>query len=241
MKSVINSIMPQATMVDYPGRLSGLMFTSGCNFHCGFCHNAALLHNEAKHGDASAGTYDFDKLDEFLKGFKRQWTNAITITGGEPTIHQELPETLEFIKKRGFLIKLDSNGSNPDMLRKCMPYLDYIAMDIKCPMERYEELVGFADTDKIAESIDIIMHCGKKYEFRTTLVETYFFEEDIHTCGKMVLGADLYVVQPFIPHDDLPSPALRKQPRTRPTVLHQAADILKAYVKKAIVRGEEAV
>ena len=207
MKSVINSVMPQATMVDYPGRLSGLMFTSGCNFHCGFCHNAALLHNEAKHGDASAGTYDFDKLDEFLKGFKRQWTNAITITGGEPTIHPNLPETLEFIKKRGFLIKLDSNGSNPDMLRK----------------------------------FDVIMHCGKKYEFRTTLVETYFFEEDIHTCGKMVLGADLYVVQPFIPHDDLPSPALRKQPRTRPTVLHQAADILKAYVKKAIVRGEEAV
>ena len=78
MKSVINSVMPQATMVDYPGRLSGLMFTSGCNFHCGFCHNAALLHNEAKHGDASAGTYDFDKLDEFLKGFDVDLGNVVS-------------------------------------------------------------------------------------------------------------------------------------------------------------------
>ncbi|MBR6056566.1 MAG: anaerobic ribonucleoside-triphosphate reductase activating protein [Victivallales bacterium] len=236
MKSVINSVMQQATMVDYPGRLSGLMFTSGCNFHCGFCHNAALLH-----GEADAETYDYEKLDEILKGFKRQWTNAITITGGEPTIHEKLPETLEFIKKRGFLIKLDSNGSNPDMLRRCLPFLDYIAMDIKCPLERYEELVGFADTDKISESINLIMNCGKQYEFRTTMVETYFFEEDIHTCGKMVLGANLYVVQPFIPHEDLPSPALRKLHRTRPSFLHNAAEILRAYVKKAVVRGEQAV
>ena len=236
MKSVINSVMPHATMVDYPGRLSGLMFTSGCNFHCGFCHNIALLH-----GDETAETYDYETLDEFLKSFKRQWTNAITITGGEPTIHTKLPETLEFIKKRGFLIKLDSNGSNPDMLRQCLPFLDYIAMDIKCPLERYEELIGFADTDRISESINLIMASGKQYEFRTTLVEPYFFEEDIHTCGKMVIGADLYVVQPFIPHPDLPSPALRMQPRTRPSSLHKAAEILKAYVKKAVVRGEEAV
>lgn len=232
MQSVLHSVMDQASLVDYPGRLSGLFFTSGCNFRCGYCHNASTL------SAFNAPTYSFDELDLLLKNFKKQWTRAITVTGGEPTLHEGLPETLEFIKKRGFQIKLDTNGSRPRMLERVLPMVDYLAMDIKGPIHRYEELVGFADTDAIRESIELIMNSGKGYEFRTTFVEPYFADEDVHDCGKAVSGAELYVVQAFVPRDNLPSPALRLQPRTRPSALKNAANILAGYVKKAIVRGE---
>ena len=229
--SVIHSVMQQATLIDYPGRMSALMFTSGCNFRCGFCHNYESL------SEFNAKTYTFDKLKEICDGIKRQWTHAVTITGGEPTLHAELPKTIQFIKDLGFAIKLDSNGSNPEMLKEVMPLVDYIAMDIKCPLDRYKELVGYGDIDRIRQSIRLIMASGKPYEFRTTMVEPYFSTEDLNDMGKSVQGAERYTVQAFVPHDNLPDLALRMQPRTRPSFLNEAADILRGYVKTVVVHG----
>lgn len=230
--SIIHSVMQNATLIDYPGRMSALMFTAGCNFRCGFCHNFATL------GCGQSATYTYAKLAEICDGFKRQWTRAVTVTGGEPTLHQGLPETLKFLKGRGFAIKLDTNGSNPEMLEGVLPLVDYLAMDLKCPLDRYPELVHYADVDRIRRSLRLIMDSGKPYEFRTTLVEPYFSTEDIHDMGKTVMGASRYCVQAFVPHDDLPDPALRLQPRTRPSSLHEVADILRGYVGEVIVRGD---
>lgn len=229
--SVIHSVMQQATLIDYPGRMSALMFTSGCNFRCGFCHNYESLH------EFDAKTYTFEKLAEICKGIKKQWTHAVTITGGEPTLHAGLPMTMQFLREQGFAIKLDSNGSNPEMLQEVLPLVDYIAMDLKCPLDRYKALVGYGDTDKIRQSIRIIMNSGKPYEFRTTMVEPYFSREDLNDMGKTVMGAERYTVQAFVPHDNLPDISLRMQPRTRPSFLNDAAEILRGYVKNVVVHG----
>lgn len=229
--SVIHSVMQQATMIDYPGRMSALMFTSGCNFRCGFCHNfETLSHYGAK-------TYSFEKLGEICDGIKRQWTHAVTVTGGEPTLHPGLPETLSFLRSRGFAIKLDTNGSNPEMLERVLPLVDFIAMDLKSPLDRYKELVGFEDVSSIRRTIRLIMGSGKDYEFRTTFVEPYFSTEDWHDMGKTVMGAKRYAVQAFVPHDNLPDAGLRLQPRTRPSALNEAADILRGYVEDVAIHG----
>ena len=111
-------------------------------------------------------------------------------------------------------------------------------MDIKCPIHRYHELVDFNDENAVRTSIRLLIDHAKDYEFRTTLVEPYFAPEDFHDMGKAVQGAKTYALQAFIPHDNLPDPALRLQPRTRPSALHDAQQILAGYVQNVIVRGD---
>lgn len=229
--SVIHAYRTQCTMTDYPGRMSALMFTAGCNFRCGFCHNPDLFRDARK--------YTWPELEDICRAFRQQWVAAVVISGGEPTIHPELPDTVKFFKNRGFAVKLDTNGSNPDMLRTLLPSLDYVAMDLKCAIDHYPELTGFKDTDAIRQSIKLIMDAAKDYEFRTTVIETWHNDEELSDCGKVIQGARKYILQPFLPHDNLPWPALRTQPRTRDSFLHHAAEIVRPFVNSVVVRGEK--
>lgn len=229
-KSVINAYRTQSSMKDYPGRMAALFFTPGCNFRCGFCHNSGLFDAEK--------TYSWDELEDIAKSFRKQWVSAVTITGGEPTIHAGLPDTIRFFRKRGFLVKLDSNGSNPDMLEEVIADVNYVAMDIKCALHNYPQLTGFKDIEKLRRSIAIIMEKAKDYEFRTTLIETIHDDEELNDCGKVIQGAKKYILQPFVPHDDLPFVALRTQPRTRPSFMSHAAEVVSCFVQKVEVRGE---
>ncbi len=228
--SAVYAYRAQATMKDYPGRSCALFFTPGCNFRCGFCHNSDLFSAESK--------YSWEKLDEVISKFKKQWINAATITGGEPTIHPELPETIMFFKKKGFLVKLDSNGSNPDMLEKCLPLVDYVAMDIKCAFDKYKTLTGYDGIDNLKRSIKLIMSSAKDYEFRTTVIESVHDDDDITECARAIIGAKRYILQPFVPHEELPSPELRLAARTRPSFLRHAAETAAQYVPIVAVRGE---
>ena len=216
-------------MKDYPGRMAALFFTAGCNFRCGFCHNPDLF--------ATAKTYTWEELDGILADFRKHWVSAVTITGGEPTIHAGLPETIAFIKRRGFTIKLDTNGSNPEMLRQVIGDVAYVAMDIKCGIQNYPQLTGYDKRENIRESISIIMESAKDYEFRTTVIETIHDDEEIMDCGKIILGAKRYILQPFVPHDNLPSVALRTQPRTRPSFMEHCAEMVGGFVQKVEIRG----
>ena len=217
-------------MKDYPGRSCALFFTPGCNFRCGFCHNSSLF--------SVQGKYTWDKLAEILAKFRKQWINAATITGGEPTIHQELPETIQFFKKKGFLVKLDTNGSNPDMLKKCLPLVDYVAMDIKCAFARYKDIAGYDGIGNLKRSVKMIMESAKDYEFRTTLIEPIHDDADLLECAKSIQGAKRYILQPFVPHEELPDEQLRTQPRTRPSFMHHAAEVVAPYVQDTSIRGE---
>lgn len=227
--SAIHAHRTQSSMKDYPGRMAALFFTAGCNFRCGFCHNPDLF--------TTAKTYSWDELDAICRDFRKQWVGAATITGGEPTLHASLPETIRFIKKRGFAVKLDSNGSNPDMLEEVIADVSYVAMDIKCSAESYGKLAGYDDMDKIRRSIDIIMKKAKNYEFRTTIIESFHNEQEMLGCGELIRGAKTYILQPFLPHDNLPSEFLRTQPRTRPSFMQQCADTVKGMVQNVEIRG----
>lgn len=184
----------KTTLLDYPDHLAATIFTSGCNMRCPFCHNGPLVLNN------SATIIDEDVIFEHL--VKRLGIlEGICITGGEPTIHEDLPDFISKIKFLGFKVKLDTNGSNPAMINYLINegLIDYIAMDIKNTPEKYAETVGISDVDlnAINLSIDIIKEANIPYQFRTTVVKEYHTFNDIIDIAKWLQPANCYVLQTY--------------------------------------------
>lgn len=217
-------------MIDFPGSLCGVFFLSGCNFTCGFCHNATLM------GAKQAGL-TWERLDEVCRQFKNDWVDAVCITGGEPTLSPNLVELIEFFRERGFKIKLDSNGGRPDVLKKCLPLIDYIAMDIKAGLSGYPEIAGFPDIGKIEESVKLIMSSGVDHEFRTTVIDPFHTDDQMLEAGELIRGARRYVLQAFVPQDTLPSKEFREKKRTPPARLRHLEKLMAPYADEIIVRG----
>jgi pyruvate formate lyase activating enzyme len=192
--------LEKLSTIDYPGKTCCIVFLAGCNFRCPYCHNPDLIECPDRLDDIKEEEL-FGLLEE-----RRKWIDGICITGGEPCLDEELPGFIGRIKERGFLVKLDTNGTNPGMLgeliRKGM--IDYVAMDIKAPPEKYSKVVRAAvDMDNIRKSMDIIMKSGIKYEFRTTVVPRIFNKEDMESIGKWLEGAERYFIQQFRPGNTL--------------------------------------
>lgn len=182
------------TLIDYPGKPAATIFTRGCSFCCPFCHNPELVIPE-RFNDL----IDEEEILSFLEKRKGK-LEAVCITGGEPTINSDLPEFIGKIKKLGFLVKLDTNGSNPVMLEKILneKLVDYVAMDIKSPFEKYQKVSGSnIDIEKIKKSISLIINSGIDHEFRTTFVKPLHSAEDFAKIGEMILGAQRYFIQNF--------------------------------------------
>ena len=191
--------LQKMTLLDYPGKVACTVFLQGCNFRCPFCHNSDLLGNDGP------ATIDRAELMAFLNK-RRGLLDAVCITGGEPTLQPDLPELLAEIKALGFLVKLDTNGSRPDVLKRLVAdgLIDYVAMDIKnCP-ERYAETVGLPTVrlQPIEESIAFLMNGDVDYEFRTTVVDELHDEAAIRRMGEWL--------KRLAP--DAPSPRLFLQP-----------------------------
>lgn len=228
--SPIFAHLKQPSMVDFPGRLAAVMFTAGCNFRCGFCHNAALM------GEAKPGL-SWERIDEACRYFRDQWADGIVISGGEPTLWgAKLERLVRLYKKHGFAVKLDTNGSRPDVLRSVLPYLDYVAMDIKCRLPDYAEVTKFADTRPIVESLEAIKRSGVDHEFRTTLIEPLHTDEHLAELFDLVRGARRYVLQPFVPRDNLADRKLRQIPRTSPNRLQDARELLHGCADEVLTR-----
>ncbi len=217
-------------MIDFPGHMCGVFFTSGCNFTCGFCHNATLMGKKQK-------TLTWERLDEICRKFKNEWVDAVSITGGEPTLEPGLIDLLHFFRERGFKIKLDSNGARPDVLKECLSLIDYIAMDIKAGLSGYPEIAGFLDTAKIAESVKLIMSSRVEHEFRTTVIHPFHTDEQMLEAGELIRGAQRYVIQAFVPQDTLPGEEFRTLKRTTPERLKDLEKLMTPYAKEIIVRG----
>ncbi len=186
----------KTSFIDYPGKISAIIFTLGCNFACPYCHNPELV--DPKRFLAPLGE---DEVMAFLKKRVGQ-LDAVVITGGEPMIHADLIDFMKSIKDMGYLIKLDTNGTNPVMLLKAIErgIVDYIAMDIKAPYALYDTVTRtHVNTDDIKSSIDLIMNAQSSYEFRTTLVRSLINPEDVLTIGHMIKGARRYALQNFVP------------------------------------------
>ena len=184
------------TLLDYPGQVAATIFVGGCNFNCSYCYNTDLVVNSN-----SMRTIPEEEIFKELEKRKKM-LDGVVICGGEPTIYSNLREFIEKIKKLGFLVKLDTNGSNPEMIKKLIDekLIDYVALDIKGPKERYNEFVGKkVDVKKIQESIDILKEGRVDYEFRSTIVPTLHTKEDVIEMAKWIRGTKRYYLQNFRP------------------------------------------
>ena len=186
------------SFVDWDGKISSVIFSSCCNFRCPFCHNVSLVLNPEK-----LDTTPFEYIEDQLKK-QKGWTDGVCITGGEPTLQSSLPELCSRIKKMGFLVKLDTNGTNPTQLKELMDkkLVDYIAMDIKAPLttEKYSKAAGInveKMLENVKESIRLLLESSMDYEFRTTVVPTIHDLEDIKQICRSLKGCRKYVLQKF--------------------------------------------
>ena len=218
------------SLIDYTGEVCSIIFTLGCNFRCPYCHNPELVYSTIE-------PIDENKIIEFLKTRKGKLT-AVSITGGEPTLHRNLPDFIDTIKSMGFKVKLDTNGTNPGMLKYLVEkrVLDYLAMDIKAPLERYKDVVcAEIDIDKIKKSIEIIMKSKVDYEFRTTVVKNFITKEDIKNIAKLIEGSKLYCIQNFMPSKTLDA-AFKTKSGYLENELKELRQTAQKYVKKCIMR-----
>ena len=188
--------LQKLTLVDYPGKVAATVFLIGCNFRCGFCHNPELVDSE---GIKKQPLIDEKQFFKFLDS-KEGLIDGICITGGEPTIQSDLVEFTHKIKVKGFFVKLDTNGSNPELLEKLIneKMVDFVAMDIKTSLDKYEKAINVKiDSEKIKKSVELIKTSKTDYEFRTTVVPGLVEKKDIEKIGKWLKGVKKIALQQF--------------------------------------------
>lgn len=183
------------TLIDFPGRPAAVVFTQGCNFRCRYCHNPELVYPHL-----FAEPVAMEEIYSFLQ--RRQGTlEGVVVSGGEPTLHEDLPAFLADLKAMGYATKLDTNGTRPEMLRELLDrkLLDYIAMDIKAPLEKYSLITGVDfNPEVLKQSMDLIRQSGLGYEFRTTYDKEVLTDADISTITQRLNGKN-YRVQECLP------------------------------------------
>lgn len=202
----IGGFLP-TTLLDYPEKLACTVFTYGCNFRCLFCQNGSLVlgTQDDLSGAASAfstapdDTQDIDILEHIKK--RKNILEGVCISGGEPTLQKDLPDFLRKIKSLGLLVKLDTNGSRPDVIKSLYQenLIDYVAMDIKSSRKNYSAVSGIAGLSiaAIEESVEFLMHSGIAYEFRTTLVKGLHTYDDMEDIAAWLKGAAKYYLQSY--------------------------------------------
>ncbi|MBD3408652.1 MAG: anaerobic ribonucleoside-triphosphate reductase activating protein [Ignavibacteriales bacterium] len=195
----------KSSLIDFPDRVAAVVFTKGCNFRCPFCHNARLaLPTEP------VERYDEAEILEFLDA-RRGKLDGVVVTGGEPTLHDDLIVFLRECKAMGYETKLDTNGTNPDALRALFDegLLDFTAMDVKAPFRKYPLLTGVEpDTSAIVRSMQIVAASGIPYEFRTTVVPGLLENEDVEEIRALVGAGARYRTQEFVPAKTILDPTL---------------------------------
>ncbi len=225
------------TLLDYPGHVACILFTAGCNFRCGYCHNPEFVLPE-KIKEHMHDMIPEEKIFKFLETRKGK-LEGVVISGGEPTIHQGLPDFIRKVKSMGFLVKLDTNGTNPKMLKKLLDekLLDYVAMDAKASPGRYGLLTGTKNNfSDIERSRDLIMASGVPHELRTTIVKGWHDETEMTKIAEWCAGAQKYTLQNFRPQKTL-DPSWKKYSGFTAVELQHLKKIAEKFVKKVEVMG----
>lgn len=198
------------SLIDYPGKVSAVIFTQGCNFRCPYCHNPELVISSS-----FQDTIPEEEVISFL--FERKdKLQGVVVTGGEPTIQPDLIDFLKEIKSMGFCVKLDTNGSSPDVLKKVIEggFVDFVAMDIKSPLEKYSKVSGLnINTDNIKESLNIILNSPVDHLFRTTVLKPFLDFDDFVSINDLVKDARRYVLQEFSYQNDILDSSLLDKPQ----------------------------
>jgi len=226
--------LQKLTLIDYPGKVAATVFLIGCNFRCGFCQNPELVDADSFKNQPQISEKEFFWFLDSEQGL----IDGICITGGEPTINPDLIDFIKKIKQKGFLIKLDTNGSNPEILEKLIKekLIDFIAMDIKISLEKYEKAIGVkVDLEKITKSVEIIKNSKIDYEFRTTAVPGIVDKDDIEKIGQWLDGVKKFVLQQFQNKKVLDKEFEKLQPYSE-DVLKEFKKILEKYIDKVELR-----
>ena len=222
----------KTTLLDFPKHLACTAFTGRCNLRCPFCHNADLVLQPD-----SQPVITGEAVISFLER-RKDTLEGICITGGEPTLQKDLLPFLKQCKELGYLTKLDTNGTRPDVIRAALnaKLLDYIAMDIKNSPARYAETCGLSSVrfSDFEESVDIIKNCGLPYEFRTTVVKEFHTKEDFLAIGEWLKGAECYALQAFKDSGNLIQPGLSGYTRDELTAFRE---LLVPYFDEVLLRG----
>lgn len=225
--------LEKSSLIDYPDKVSAVIFTYGCNLRCPYCHNPELV------------VEDFDRRREITEKYLFKFLrnrfgklDAVVITGGEPLIQDEIEILIKKIKDFGYLVKLDTNGFYPDKLEKLIKskVLDYIAMDVKYPKSDYIKFSQRKNASKkIIKSIELIKNSGIDYEFRTTYVKEFHDFESAEKIGQMIKGCKRYYIQNFRPGKTIDS-SLSFDSSFTNKELNKIKKIIKKYVKDVYVR-----
>jgi len=229
----------KTSLIEYPGKIVSVVFTAGCNFRCPFCQNPELVLSP----DSLPSTSSKEVVNYLIS--KKKWLDGLSITGGEPMIHQALSDFIGKVKEEGFLVGVETNGTNPQMLKDLIAdkLIDYVALDIKAPLvwEIYKRAAGINDEDlfrKVKESVEVLLELKSDidYELRTTVVPGLIEEEDILTIARQIKGAKKYVLQQFLPRTTLDKQYERIKPYSK-EVLEKMRKRAESYVETCQVRG----
>lgn len=229
----------KTSLIEYPGKIVSVVFTAGCNFKCPFCQNPELVLNP----DSLPSVSSKEVVNHLIS--KKKWLDGLSITGGEPMIHQALSDFIGKVKEEGFLVGLETNGTNPQMLKDLIAdkLIDYVALDIKAPLvwEKYKKTSGINDEDlfrKVKESVEVLLELKLDidYELRTTVVPGLIEEEDILAIARQIKGAKRYVLQQFLPRTTLDKQYERIKPYSK-EVLEKMRKRAESYVETCQVRG----
>ncbi len=228
----------QNSLLDWEGKIVSTLYTPYCNFRCPYCQNSGLVLNPDQYE-----TVSFETIADYLSKNK-SWVDGICLTGGEPCFFEDLLDFIKRIHDMGTQVKLDTNGTFPDMLRKVleMGIVDYVAMDIKGPLDfqAYSRSAGIRNgklLEKVKETIKLIMNSGVDYEFRTTVVPTLHEEADIIKIAKYIEGARKFALQNFSNRETL-DPEFEKIKPYDIAQLKEMSKSASSFVKECLVRGK---
>jgi len=224
----------KTSLLDWDGMVAATVYLQGCNMRCPFCHNPDLVSVST-----DAEEVPWEALEEYLRE-NSDFLDGVVVTGGEPTLNEDLPELVRRIKALGLKVKLDTNGTNPGMLQDLLQagLLDYVAMDLKGPLDQqYSQVCGTeVDLEAVKRSIQLIMGSGIDYEFRTTVVPHYLNPGDVERMAAYIGGARKYALQRFKRERTLDKRLSQIDPYSEGQMLGMA-EVARKYVRKVIVRG----
>jgi pyruvate formate lyase activating enzyme len=219
--------LQKTSLVDFPCRVASVLYTPGCNLRCPFCHNWRIVL------DPQPPFLTEETALKILED-RKKYVDAVVVTGGEPTIHKETPKFLKKLRERGFTVKLDTNGLDSRALEECLPYLNYVALDVKTSLDKYRRL-GAKEYGELLRTIDILKTGNVEYEFRTTVVPGLVEIEDVRKICEVVKGAKIYAFQQFVPGDVLDKQFDTLVPYSR-EIMSSYADVMKEYASEVILR-----
>lgn len=219
--------------IDFPGYISSTVFVGDCNFRCPFCHNADLVLKPQ-----SLPSFPMDYFLSYLDS-RKNWLEAVCVSGGEPLIHDDLEVLLQIIKDRKLLVKMDTNGAFPEKLEKLVEdgLVDYIAMDVKAPLDKYKKITGVSvNIDNLKRSILFIQNSNVDYIFRTTAVPGFIDGNDIEKIGQLLKGSKNYQIQQFKPVNTLDKSLEKTKPYSKEE-LQAFADRVAPYFEQVRIEG----